>query len=84
MAATEAPAIPLLLLFGSQTGTAEALAGRLAKEAKKHGFAARPMSMEDHAKINFAEEKRIAIITSTYGDGEMPDNAQAFWELLEE
>ncbi len=80
--AIEAPAIPLLLLFGSQTGTAEALAGRLAKEAKKHGFAARPMSMEDHAKINFAEEKRIAIITSTYGDGEMPDNAQAFWEVL--
>jgi len=79
---TEAPAIPLLLLFGSQTGTAEALAGRLAKEARKHGFAARSMSMEDHAKINFAEEKRIAIITSTYGDGEMPDNAQAFWEML--
>jgi sulfite reductase (NADPH) flavoprotein alpha-component len=80
--ATEAPAIPLLLLFGSQTGTAEALAGRLAKEAKKHGFAARPMSMEDHAKINFGEEKRIAVITSTYGDGEMPDNAQAFWDML--
>jgi len=83
---TAAPAsaatLPLLFLFGSQTGTAEALAGRLAKEAKKHGFNARPMSMEDHAKINFAEEKRIAIITSTYGDGEMPDNAQAFWEIL--
>jgi sulfite reductase (NADPH) flavoprotein alpha-component len=73
---------PLLMLFGSQTGTAEALAGRLAKEAKKHGFGARAVSMEDHAKINFAEEKRIAVITSTYGDGEMPDNAQAFWEVL--
>jgi len=74
--------LPLLFLFGSQTGTAEALAGRLAKEARKHGFAARPMSMEDHAKINFAQEKRIAVVTSTYGDGEMPDNAQAFWEWL--
>ncbi len=78
----EVAAIPLLFLFGSQTGTAEALASRLAKEARKHGFAARPLSMEDHSKINFTEEKRIAIITSTYGDGEMPDNAQAFWELL--
>ena len=74
--------IPLLFLFGSQTGTAEALSGRLAKEAKKHGFSSRAMSMEDHAKINFAEEKRIAIITSTYGDGEMPDNAQGFWDKL--
>ena len=79
---TATATVPLLFLFGSQTGTAEALAGRLAKEAKKHGFASRAMSMEEHAKINLAEEKRIAIVTSTYGDGEMPDNAQAFWEKL--
>jgi len=80
--ATTAETIPLLFLYGSQTGTAEALAGRLAKEAKKHQFAARAVSMADFAKLNFVEEKRIAIITSTYGDGEMPDNAQAFWEML--
>jgi sulfite reductase (NADPH) flavoprotein alpha-component len=72
----------LLILFGSQTGTAEALSGRLAKEAKKHGFSARALSMEDHAKIDFAAESRIAVVTSTYGDGEMPDNAQTFWNLL--
>jgi sulfite reductase (NADPH) flavoprotein alpha-component len=72
----------LLILFGSQTGGAEALSGRLAKEAKKYGFNARAMSMEDHAKIDFAVESRLAIITSTYGDGELPDNAQAFWNFL--
>lgn len=72
----------LLILFGSQTGGAEALSARLAKEAKKHGFNARAMSMDDHAKIDFATESRLAIITSTYGDGEMPDNAQAFWNFL--
>ena len=73
---------PLLFLFGSQTGSAEALAGRLAKEAKKHGFSSRAISMEDHAKIDFKVEARLALITSTYGDGEMPDNAQTFWDLL--
>ncbi len=83
--AASTPAIELkslLILFGSQTGTAEALAGRLAKEAKKHGFAARPVSMEDHAKIDFSKEPRVAIVTSTYGDGEMPDSAQAWWDVL--
>jgi len=85
--ANSAQAVPtnlksLLILFGSQTGGAEALSARLAKEAKKHGFNARAMSMEDHAKIDFAADNRIAIVTSTYGDGEMPDNAQAFWNFL--
>jgi sulfite reductase (NADPH) flavoprotein alpha-component len=72
----------LLILFGTQTGSAEALSGRLAKEAKKQGFSARAMSMEDHAKIDFTAESRLLIVTSTYGDGEMPDNAHAFWALL--
>ncbi len=75
-------AVPLLLLYGSQTGTAEALAGRLAREAQKHNFESRAVSMADFATINFAEQKRIAIVTSTYGEGDMPDNAQAFWEML--
>ena len=72
----------MLILFGSQTGGAEALSARLAQEAKKHGFNARAMSMEDHAKIDFTTENRLAIVTSTYGEGEMPDNAQAFWNFL--
>lgn len=72
----------LLILFGSQTGGAEALSRHLAKEAKQHGFHARAIGMEDHAKIDFTVESRIALVTSTYGDGEMPDNAQAFWSAL--
>jgi sulfite reductase (NADPH) flavoprotein alpha-component len=72
----------LLILYGSQTGGAEALSARLAKEAKKHGFNARAMSMEDYTKIDFTVESRIVIVSSTYGDGEMPDNAQAFWNFL--
>jgi sulfite reductase (NADPH) flavoprotein alpha-component len=72
----------LLILYGTQTGSAEALSGRLAKEAKKSGFAARALSMEDHAKVDFSAEPRVLIVTSTYGDGEMPDNAHSFWALL--
>jgi sulfite reductase (NADPH) flavoprotein alpha-component len=72
----------LLFLYGSQTGSSEGLARRFAKEAKKLGFETRVAGMENHSTIDLTKEKRLIIITSTYGDGEMPDNAQAFWEYL--
>jgi sulfite reductase (NADPH) flavoprotein alpha-component len=73
---------PLLFLFGSQTGSSEGLARRFAKEAKKLGFETRVVGMENYSTIDLTKEKRLIIITSTYGDGEMPNNAQAFWNFL--
>jgi sulfite reductase (NADPH) flavoprotein alpha-component len=73
---------PLLFVFGSQTGSSEGLARRFAKEAQKLGFETRVVGMENHATIDLTKEKRLIVITSTYGDGEMPDNAQGFWEFL--
>jgi sulfite reductase (NADPH) flavoprotein alpha-component len=81
-AATSPSLDPLLFLFGSQTGTAEGLAKRFAKDAKQQGFETRVVGMENHATIELVKEKRVLIITSTYGDGEMPDNAQPFWDYL--
>ena len=73
---------PLLFLYGTQTGGAEALARRFAKAAAKRGFESRVLGMESHGEIDLSAESRVAIITSTYGEGEMPDNAQAFWAFL--
>jgi sulfite reductase (NADPH) flavoprotein alpha-component len=73
---------PLLFLFGSQTGTAEGLAKRFAKDARNQGFETRVVGMENHTTIELTKERRVVIITSTYGDGEMPDNAQPFWDYL--
>jgi sulfite reductase (NADPH) flavoprotein alpha-component len=82
-AADTSPACgPLLFLFGSQTGSSEGLAKRFAKEAKKLGFQTRAVGMESHATIDLTKENRLIVITSTYGDGEMPDNAQSFWDYL--
>ena len=82
-AAVTSPSLgPLLFLYGSQTGSSEGLANRFAKEAKKQGFETRVVGMENHATIDLTKEKRVLIVTSTYGDGEMPDNAQPFWDYL--
>src|SRR3954467_4189683 len=72
-----APAlIPLTILFGSQTGTAEGLAKRVAKEAGKRGFAATILDMAQTDAAKLAAEKNLLVIVSTYGDGEPPDNAK--------
>lgn len=74
---------PLTILFGSQTGTAESLAKRAAKEAGKHGFAATVMDMAQFSAAKLAQEKNVLVITSTYGDGEPPDNAKALHAALD-
>lgn len=81
-APTSAPSQPLLVLFGSQTGTAEQLAKRLAKDAAQHGFAPRVMELNAFAPADLVKESRLAIITSTWGDGDPPDNAVNFWAQL--
>jgi sulfite reductase (NADPH) flavoprotein alpha-component len=78
-----APTVPLLVLFGSQTGTAEKLARRIAKESKSRGCHSRVVDAAEHSKIDWSKESNLLIVTSTYGDGDMPDNAQAFWEWLQ-
>jgi sulfite reductase (NADPH) flavoprotein alpha-component len=73
---------PILFLYGSQTGTAEGLARRFGKEAKKRGYETRVVGMDSFLAADLLKEKRVALITSTYGDGELPDNAHAFWDSL--
>lgn len=74
--------ISLAILFGSQTGTAEALAKRLAKEAGKRGFAPTVQDLSSYPAKQIASEGAVLIITSTYGDGDPPDNAKSFWDFL--
>lgn len=73
---------PLLFLWGSQTGGAEKLAKRFAKQAASAGFDARAAGLETISPEELPAARRVAIVTSTYGDGEMPDNAQGFWKKI--
>ncbi len=72
----------LLFLYGSQSGSSEGLARKFGKLAKKQGFETKISGLDTFALMDISKESRIAIITSTYGDGEMPDNAQPFWDYI--
>jgi sulfite reductase (NADPH) flavoprotein alpha-component len=75
-------AAPLLLLYGSQTGTAEQLARKLAVEAGRRGFAPEVLEMNACKPANLAAHQHALLVTSTWGDGDPPDNATAFWSFL--
>jgi sulfite reductase (NADPH) flavoprotein alpha-component len=76
------PAEPLLILFGSQTGTAEGLARRVAKESQQRGFAPRVLALNEFEQADLAQAGKALIISSTWGEGEPPDNAVNFWSWL--
>ena len=76
------PSEPLLILFGSQTGTAEGLARRCATEASNRGFALRVFALNDYEQAAFAMAANALIISSTWGEGDPPDNATGFWSWL--
>jgi sulfite reductase (NADPH) flavoprotein alpha-component len=81
-AAAAKPAEPLLVMFGSQTGGAEGLAKRFAKEASAKGFAPRLLPLNDFEKAELTKATKLVVISSTWGDGEPPDNAVNFWSWL--
>jgi sulfite reductase (NADPH) flavoprotein alpha-component len=73
---------PLLFLWGSQTGGSESLAKKFAKDAKTRGFESSAIGFDAASPADLTNHPRVCMITSTYGDGEMPDNAQAYWDAL--
>ena len=69
------PAVPVTVLYGTQTGTAEGLAKKLVKTLKKGNFEANLQDMASYERERLPQEKNLLVITSTYGDGEPPDSA---------
>lgn len=83
---TASPSVmrPLTVLFGSQTGTAEALAKKTSSRLSQMGFAVTVYDMAEYPVGTIGNEKQVLIITSTYGDGEPPDNGKTFWRWLQD
>ena len=76
------PRPALRILYGTQTGNAEGVANDAAAAAKSQGFDVTVSGLDDIELDEFAGLTYVLIVTSTYGEGEMPDNAELFWEAL--
>jgi sulfite reductase (NADPH) flavoprotein alpha-component len=81
-AATPTKAASLHILYGTQTGNAERVAMEAAASARTLGLAPEVAGLDDITIEQLAAMERLIVVTSTYGEGEMPDNAQLFWEAI--
>ncbi|KAL8782665.1 MAG: hypothetical protein Q9213_005204 [Squamulea squamosa] len=75
-----------VVFYGSQTGTAEDYASRLAKEgSSRFGLKTMVADLEDYDYDNldsFPEDKLAMFVLATYGEGEPTDNAVDFFEFI--
>lgn len=81
--ASPAPTTTVDVLFGTQTGNAELLAEDLVAGARARGLGGRATPLDAVSPEQLAGMSHVLVVTSTYGEGEMPDNAGLFWEALQ-
>jgi cytochrome P450/NADPH-cytochrome P450 reductase len=73
---------PLLVLYGSNLGTAEGLARAIARDAITRGFAATVGPLDDHVGA-LPTEGGVVVVSASY-NGQPPDNAARFCRWLQD
>uniref|UniRef100_A0A0A9YGY8 NADPH--cytochrome P450 reductase n=1 Tax=Lygus hesperus TaxID=30085 RepID=A0A0A9YGY8_LYGHE len=71
-----------LVLFGSQTGTAEMFAKTLAREGNVLGVPLRVCNVEEYDCCQLEDERLVIVVCATYGEGEPTDSMKDFHEWL--
>ena len=72
----------LTILYGSQTGNGRGVAEALADRVRQQGFDAKLTSLADFKPSDLKREKQVALVISTHGEGDPPDDADLFHEYL--
>ncbi|WP_331770942.1 molybdopterin-dependent oxidoreductase (plasmid) [Embleya sp. NBC_00888] len=72
----------VLVLWASQTGNAEDVAGATARQLTEAGLRPSVVEMADHTPDSLPIGVPVLMITSTFGDGEAPDGGAGFWAAL--
>ena len=79
------PAEPLSIVFASESGNCERLAGDLARAARKAGMKPSLIDMADLDLAALPASRRLIVIAATWGEGEPPGRAaRAYAELMSE
>jgi len=69
------PAEPLTIVYASESGNSEKLAGDMAKLARKQGFKPSVVDMADLDVATLASVGKLVVIAATWGEGDPPARA---------
>uniref|UniRef100_A0A8C3X116 NADPH-dependent diflavin oxidoreductase 1 n=1 Tax=Catagonus wagneri TaxID=51154 RepID=A0A8C3X116_9CETA len=72
----------LLVLFGSQTGTAQDVSERLGREARRRQLCCRVHALDSYPVVNLINEPLVIFVCATTGQGDPPDNMKSFWKFI--
>ena len=70
------------ILYGSETGTAEAVAYKLSSQIRMCGLACATESLDAYDVTSLPTEEMVIFVVSTAGDGETPADMRHFWRFL--
>ncbi|XP_008003696.2 NADPH-dependent diflavin oxidoreductase 1 isoform X2 [Chlorocebus sabaeus] len=71
-----------LVLFGSQTGTAQDVSERLGREARRRRLGCRVQALDSYPVVNLINEPLVIFVCATTGQGDPPDNMKNFWRFI--
>ena len=84
-AAPARPAEPLTIVYASESGNSEKLAGDIAKAARKNGLKPNVIDMADLDLAALTSAKKLVFVAATWGEGDPPARAvRAYNELMGE
>lgn len=79
---TGRPDFSLIVAFGTEMGNAEDAAMTFAEECQAAGIAVEATELNQVDVADLQAATHFVVVTSTFGDGEFPDNATLFWEAI--
>jgi len=69
---------PIKIIFGTMTGNAEELANDLSDKLVEAGFQTEVADAAEYDVTHLKNERKVAIVISTWGEGDPPDDAEEF------
>lgn len=70
----------ILILYASETGTAEGYARKVARQLGR--YRPKVMALDEYSTDTLESEKLLLVVTSTFGNGEIPGNGKKFLQWL--
>src|SRR5699024_10797510 len=72
----------LSIWYGTDTGNARGIATRLAEAAKAKGYTVELTRLDEVKPRNINKVKALLVVVATHGEGEPPEDSEAFYRFI--